>query len=187
MFANLFGKGKKNKSPSSNSQFHVARVEDKEEDGFLLVGETTAERSTVHAGQLSQQNLPPSYSHYAYGVSQQSQVNPPNYSCVQAQMQQAADSVPSPHYSQYNNQPMRTSVTDFSNSAEFSEVVTPSTASVLSGVPFQLAYGLEVALNTDNQTQSQFSRIQSQPDWSKYDYDFSLERGVVREAWQSCE
>lgn len=186
----LFGKPPKrlkNTQPSlgpspGQRQQNYPSDDELEEDGFLLVGETAAERSTVMPGQHnSDQSGLPTYSSQV--DSQEMDTSLPSYTRAVQNFTQKCNtqSVIS------NNIPGSTSHTlGGPGSTLGGHILPPGGASVsqavlpLSQVPFHLSPVLELDSKIKTLKQTQVNLVR--PDLNGYYYDFSFERSVVRES-----
>lgn len=159
---------------------------DRLEDGFLLVGDTASERTTIQArnfradiidappayGQLSNCDLP-SYQNYTSGTYAQS----PTLDVTQFPGLK--------HGSPF--QTGSTTVNSWSQNSERQNVnpsqgftARISNKTAISDVPFELGHGLQTStVISDSQRESIFQ--QKTFDFAHYDYDFSLELSLLRE------
>lgn len=161
---------------------------DREEDGFLLVGQTASERTTVYAKnfRVNQVDAPPNYNEVLNKSG-----NLPSYKeyasglCMQSPTLDASK-FPGIQY----GSPLQSGSTTVNTRHQCSELeygrpsqwftVTSSNRNAISDVPFVLGEGLQLSPVVSDSQRGDIFR-QKAFDFSLYDYDFSLERSLLRE------
>ncbi|XP_067650100.1 uncharacterized protein [Haliotis asinina] len=153
MLHSVFGRLKLLPEAQAKQTCHapVHSHDDREEDGFLLIGETASDRTTITHQQYVDEHRIHSPPHYSQTQTQQ----PPGY-----------------HVAITTGAGMNMQLSPLHTSSNNNHMLP------LADIPFILAPHLSLLQRLDSlDKQLETATI----DWSKYDYDFSLEMNYLRD------